>query len=160
MKIRAAILEESGRVMPYASTRPLTIGEVDLDGPRPGEVLIRIAAAGLCHSDLSVINGDRPRPLPMVLGHEASGVVVETGSGVDDLAPGDHVVCVFVPSCGHCAPCAGGRPALCEPAAEHNGKGDLVSGARRLSRNGSPLNHHLGVSAIPAPPTVSPESLV
>lgn len=160
MKIRAAILEESGRVMPYASSRPLTIGEVDLDGPGPGEVLIRIAAAGLCHSDLSVINGDRPRPLPMVLGHEASGVVVETGSGVDDLAPGDHVVCVFVPSCGHCAPCAGGRPALCEPAAEHNGKGDLVSGARRLSRNGSPLNHHLGVSAFADHATVSRHSLV
>lgn len=160
MKIRAAILEESGRVMPYASSRPLTIDEVDLDGPGPGEVLIRIAAAGLCHSDLSVINGDRPRPLPMVLGHEASGVVVETGSGVDDLAPGDHVVCVFVPSCGHCAPCAGGRPALCEPAAEHNGKGDLVSGARRLSRNGSPLNHHLGVSAFADHATVSRHSLV
>ena len=160
MKIRAAILEESGRVMPYASSRPLTIGEVDLDGPGPGEVLIRIAAAGLCHSDLSVVNGDRPRPLPMVLGHEASGVVVETGSGVDDLAPGDHVVCVFVPSCGHCAPCAGGRPALCEPAAEHNGKGDLVSGARRLSRNGSPLNHHLGVSAFADHATVSRHSLV
>ncbi|MFN5567732.1 MAG: alcohol dehydrogenase catalytic domain-containing protein, partial [Bradyrhizobium sp.] len=100
MKIKAAILEDMGRAGPYAASRPLKILDVELDGPGPGEVLVRIAAAGLCQSDLSVINGDRPRPLPMVLGHEASGVVEEVGAGVDDLVRGDHVVCVFVPSCG------------------------------------------------------------
>src|SRR5665213_3661215 len=100
MKIRAAVLEQSGLPVPYANSRPLRISEIVLSGPGPGEVLVRIEAAGLCHSDLSVIDGNRPRPLPMVLGHEAAGVVEETGPGVDDLVRGDHVVFVFVPSCG------------------------------------------------------------
>ena len=90
---------------------------------------MKIAAAGLCHSDLSVINGDRPRPMPMALGHEAAGVVEELGEGVDDLEAGDHVVMVFVPSCGHCLPCSEGRPALCEPGAAANTAGTLLSGA-------------------------------
>ena len=115
MKIKSAVLERMGAAPPYAQSRPLVVQEVELDPPGPGEVLVRIAAAGLCHSDLSVINGDRPRPTPMALGHEAAGVVEELGPGVDDLAKGDHVVMVFVPSCGHCLPCAEGRPALCEP---------------------------------------------
>src|SRR5206468_3968735 len=123
-----------------ATSRPLTVTTVDLDPPGPGEVLIKVAAAGLCHSDLSVINGDRPRPMPMALGHEAAGVVQELGQGVTDLAVGDHVVVVFVPSCGHCAPCAEGRPALCEPGAAANGAGTLLSGARRISRVQQPLN--------------------
>src|ERR1700753_2272795 len=111
MKIRAAVLREMGAPRPYVQSRPLAIEEVELDAPGPQEVLVRIAAAGLCHSDLSVINGDRPRPMPMALGHEAAGVVEELGEGVTDLKIGDHVVVVFVPSCGHCAPCAEGRPA-------------------------------------------------
>ena len=77
MKVRAAILEDMGRAPPYAQSRPLTIGEIDLQGPGSGEVLVKIAAAGLCHSDLSVIDGNRPRPMPMVLGHEAAGIVEE-----------------------------------------------------------------------------------
>lgn len=160
MKIKAAVLEEMGLPTPYAASRPLQVQAVELEGPGSGEVLLRIAAAGLCHSDLSVINGDRPRPLPMVLGHEASAVVEHVGADVHDLAPGDHVVCVFVPSCGHCDPCAQGRPALCEPGAAHNGSGDLLSGARRLSRNGKPLNHHLGISCFAEYATVSRRSLV
>lgn len=160
MKIKAAVLEEMGLPTPYAQSLPLRVQSVDLEGPGHGEVLIRIAAAGLCHSDLSVINGDRPRPLPMVLGHEAAGIVEEVGQGVDDLAPGDHVVCVFVPSCGHCSPCTQGRPALCEPGAQHNGAGDLLTGARRLSRDGKVLNHHLGVSCFAEYATVSRRSLV
>lgn len=160
MKIRAAVLEEMGRAPPYAASRPLTIAEVDLAPPGPGEVLVKIAAAGLCHSDLSVIDGSRPRPTPMVLGHEASAIVVETGAGVDEFVKDDHAILVFVPNCGHCAPCSIGRPALCEPAAAANGAGSLVSGARRLSRAGSPLHHHLGVAGFAEYATVSRRSLV
>ncbi|HEY1944844.1 MAG TPA: zinc-dependent alcohol dehydrogenase family protein [Roseiarcus sp.] len=160
MRIRAAVLEEMGVARPYAASRPLKIQEIELDGPGPGEVLVRIVAAGLCHSDLSVINGDRPRPLPMALGHEAAGIVEEIGPFVDDLKRGDRVVSVFVPSCGHCGPCMEGRPALCEPGAQHNGVGDLLSGARRLHRNGAAINHHLGVSGFAEYATVSRRSLV
>jgi alcohol dehydrogenase len=147
MKIKAAVLHEIGRPRPYAESRPLLIEELDLDPPGEGEVLVRIGAAGLCHSDLSVVNGDRPRPVPMALGHEAAGEVVEVGSGVTDLVPGDHVVMIFVPSCGHCLPCMEGRPALCEPGAQANGVGTLLSGSRRLHLNGENVNHHMGVSA-------------
>ena len=160
MKIRAAVLAEMGRPAPYADSKPLAIEEVELDSPGQGEVLIEIKAAGLCHSDLSVINGDRPRPIPMALGHEASGVVVERGPGVTDLAKGDHVVLVFVPSCGHCLPCMEGRPALCEPGAATNTAGTLASGARRLSRAGAPIHHHLGVSAFAEHAVVSRNSCI
>ncbi|MEF7616219.1 zinc-dependent alcohol dehydrogenase family protein [Aquincola sp. MAHUQ-54] len=161
MKIRAAVLERMGAEPPYARSKPLSIRTVELAPPGPGEVLVKIAAAGLCHSDLSVINGDRPRPMPMALGHEAAGTVEALGDGVHDLAPGDHVVVVFVPSCGHCAPCAEGRPALCEPGAAANGAGTLLSGARRLAdEDGRPLNHHLGCSVFAEYATVSRRSLV
>ena len=160
MKIRAAVLDEMGLNRPYATTKPLTIAEIELDPPGPGEVLVKIAAAGLCHSDLSVIEGNRPRPMPMALGHEAAGVVEALGPGVDDLQVGDHVVMVFVPSCGHCLPCSEGRPALCEPGAAANGAGTLLSGARRLHRNGQDVNHHLGCSAFAEYATVSRRSLV
>ena len=160
MKIRAAVLAEMGRPAPYADSKPLAIEEVELGSPGEGEVLIEIKAAGLCHSDLSVINGDRPRPIPMALGHEASGVVVERGPGVTDLAKGDHVVLVFVPSCGHCLPCMEGRPALCEPGAATNTAGTLASGARRLSRAGAPIHHHLGVSAFAERAVVSRNSCI
>ncbi len=160
MKIKAAVLQAMGATPPYAISRPLHIEEIELAPPGAGEVLIRIAAAGLCHSDLSVINGERPRPMPMALGHEASGVVEELGAGVTDLQVGDHVVVVFVPSCGHCAPCAEGRPALCEPGAAANGAGTLLSGARRLTRGGEALNHHLGCSVFAERATVSRRSVV
>src|SRR3712207_9241262 len=132
LQIRAAVLNAMGAPLPYADSQPLRIEALTLDPPGPGEVLVRIRTAGLCHSDLSVINGDRPRPLPMALGHEAAGVVEQVGEGVHDLAPGDHVVMVFMPSCGHWMPCSEGRPALCEPGAVANGAGSLLSGARRL----------------------------
>ena len=160
MKIRAAVLDNMGATHPYATSKPLKTTTVDLAPPGYAEVLIKVAAAGLCHSDLSVINGDRPRPMPMALGHEAAGVVHELGEGVSDLKVGDHVVVVFVPSCGHCAPCAEGRPALCEPGAAANGAGTLLSGARRLTRDGSPLNHHLGCSVFAEYATVSRHSIV
>src|SRR3954468_23787898 len=160
MKIRAAVLDRMGAPTPYAESKPLSIREVELDPPGRGEVLVKIAAAGLCHSDLSVIDGNRPRPLPMVLGHEAAGVVQELGPGVDDLAVGDHVVMVFVPSCGHCVPCSEGRLVLCEPGAVANGNGTLLSGARRIHCDGADVNHHVGCSAFAEYAVVSRRSLV
>lgn len=160
MRVRAAILNEVGAKRPYATSRPLTVDTVELAPPGPGEIRVRIVAAGLCHSDLSVMNGDRPRPVPMALGHEASGIVEELGTGVDDLAPGDHVVLVFVPSCGCCLPCAEGRPALCEPGAKANGAGTLLSGARRIARGSAAVNHHMGVSAFAEQVVISRRSAV
>ena len=160
MKIRAAVLETIGAPAPYAQSQPLKIREVELAPPGHGEVLVRIRAAGLCHSDLSVISGDRPRPVPMVLGHESAGEVVECGPGVTDLTPGDRVVLVFMPSCGCCMPCMEGRPALCEPGAASNGAGTLLSGARRLAMNGQPVNHHVGVSCFADYAVVSRRSCV
>ncbi|HEX9813172.1 MAG TPA: zinc-dependent alcohol dehydrogenase family protein [Burkholderiales bacterium] len=160
MKIRAAVLEEMGVPQPYAKTRPVKIAEVDLDPPGEGEVLVRVAAAGLCHSDLSIINGSRPRPMPLALGHEASGVVEEVGPGVRDLRRGDHVIFVFVPSCGSCMPCAEGRPALCEPAIAAAGAGTLLTGAHRIHRDGATINHQVGVSSFAEYATASRRSLI
>jgi len=160
VKVRAAILEAMGAPTPYAQSRPLKIAQVELRDPGPGEVLVRMGAAGLCHSDLSVINGDRPRPTPMALGHEAAGIVEAIGPGVDDLKKGDHVVLVFVPSCGHCTPCAEGRPALCEPGAAANAAGTLLSGERRIFRDGSAIHHHMGCSAFAEAAVLSRRSLV
>ncbi|MFH5773223.1 zinc-dependent alcohol dehydrogenase family protein [Paracoccus sp. NGMCC 1.201697] len=160
MKITAAVLEEIGRPGPYATTRPLTVGELDLQPPRKGEVLVRVAAAGLCHSDLSVINGDRARPVPMVLGHEGAGIVEAVGEDVTDLRSGDRVVFVFVPSCGHCGPCQSGRPALCEPGAASNGRGEMLAGGTRLSRDGQPVHHMTGVASFATHAVISRRSLV
>ena len=160
MQTTAAVLRATGAARPYADSRPLSLETVTLDPPGRDEVLVAIKAAGLCHSDLSVINGDRPRPLPMALGHEAAGVVEALGDGVTDLEVGDHVVMVFMPSCGHCDPCAGGRPALCEPGAAANGKGELLAGGRRLHDTAGALHHHLGCSAFAAHAVVSRRSLV
>ncbi|HUJ01264.1 MAG TPA: zinc-dependent alcohol dehydrogenase family protein [Usitatibacter sp.] len=160
MRIRGAVLNAMGVEPPYDRTRPLAIDEMELAPPGRGEVLVAIGAAGLCHSDLSVINGDRPRPTPMLLGHEAAGVVEALGEGVEDLAKGDHVVLVFVPSCGHCMPCAEGRPALCSPGAASNTAGTLLGGPRRLSRRGEAVHHHMGCSAFADHAVVSRNSLV
>lgn len=160
MKTKAAVLYEMGAARPYADSTPLAIEELDLDGPGEDEVLVEVAAAGLCHSDLSVIDGARPRPTPMAIGHEAAGVVADVGKGVDDLEPGDHVVMIFVPACGHCIPCAEGRPALCEPGAKANAAGTLLSGAHRLSKGGQAVNHHMGVAAFSERTVVSRRSLV
>ncbi|WP_164831440.1 zinc-dependent alcohol dehydrogenase family protein [Sinorhizobium meliloti] len=160
MKTPAAVLRKSPVERPYAHTRPLSIETIDLAPPGPDELLVKIGAAGLCHSDLSVINGDRPRPVPMALGHEAAGTVEAVGSGVRDISPGDRVVMSFMPSCGHCFPCAEGRPALCVPGAEANGKGTLLSGERRLSCGEVPVNHHLGVSGFADYAVVSRHSAV
>ncbi len=145
MRIRGAVLTMSGATAPYVTSRPVEIADLDLQSPESGELLVRIRAAGVCHSDLSVVNGTRSRPLPMALGHECAGVVVE--SRADDVSVGDHVALTFVPRCGSCAACKEGRPALCREVVRANGAGELLRGGRRLSRDGVPINHHLGVSA-------------
>lgn len=160
MKIRAAVLHAIGLPAPYEQSRPLRIEEVELDPPGPGEVRVGIRAAGLCHSDLSVISGDRPRPVPMVLGHESAGEVLECGPGVHDLAVGDRVILVFMPSCGGCMPCMEGRPALCEPGAAANGAGTLLGGGRRLHAAGADVHHHVGVSCFAEQAVVSRRSCV
>jgi alcohol dehydrogenase len=150
-----------GAPAPYAESRPLELTDLELDPPGEGEVLVRVGAAGLCHSDLSVIDGSRPRVMPMVLGHEAAGEVVDTGPGVRTLRPGDHVVLAFVPVCGDCAPCRAGRAALCEPGAAANTAGTLLSGERRWHSGGADaLHHHLGVSAFADHIVVSEHSAV
>src|SRR5688572_26061718 len=109
MKTKAAVLYETGAPQPFAESLPLVVEEITLDGPGRGEVLVQMVGAGLCHSDLSVVDGSRPRPLPMVLGHEASGIVREvgpSGSKQSELAVGDHVVFSWVPVCGRCLFCA------------------------------------------------------
>ncbi len=161
MRVRGAVLREMGLARPYAASRPLEIAELELEGPGAGELLIRVRAAGLCHSDLSVIDGSRPRVMPMVLGHEAAGEVVEAGPGAEGFAAGDHVVLAFVPACGGCAMCHRGRPALCEPGAAANTAGTLLSGARRFGEpGGGELHHHLGVSAFADHIVVSARSAV
>ena len=161
MKVRAAVLREMGRAGPYCDSRPLSIETLEQSAPGPGEMRVRVLAAGLCHSDLSVINGSRPRPLPMVLGHEATGEVVELGPGVGDFAIGERVVFSFVPMCGHCAPCASGRPVLCEPGAAANAAGRLLGGGGHWTdAEGSALNHHLGVSGFAEYSVVSVHSAV
>lgn len=161
MKITAAVLRETSRRRPYGATGPVSLEELSLGGPREGEVLVRIAAASLCHSDLSVVNGDRVRPLPMALGHEAVGVVEAVGPGVRRVVPGRHVSLVFVPSCGHCRWCAEGRPALCPAAATANGSGGLLHGPSLLrDAAGGLVHHHLGISAFADYAVVAQESVV
>jgi alcohol dehydrogenase len=162
MKVRGAVLREMGLQAPYTESRPLEVAELELAPPGPGEMLVRVGAAGLCHSDLSVIDGSRPRVMPMVLGHEAAGEVVELGPGTEGFAEGDHVVMAFVPACGLCGPCRGGRPALCDPGAAANTAGALLSGERRWDPAGfgDELHHHLGVSAFADHVVVSAKSAV
>ncbi|MEP6569727.1 MAG: zinc-dependent alcohol dehydrogenase family protein [Acidobacteriota bacterium] len=161
MKTRAAVLYEMGAPPPYSESLPLVIDEIALAGPGAGEVLVEIAGAGLCHSDLSVVDGSRPRTMPMVMGHEASGIVREVGSEVNEFAPGDQVVFSFVPVCGRCSFCASGRGALCEAGARANVAGTLLSGARRFSdAQATVCNHHLGVSAFSQFTVAAQESLV
>jgi Zn-dependent alcohol dehydrogenase len=161
VRVRTAILREMGATPPYADSRPLSVEEVELDPPGRGELLVKVGAAGLCHSDLSVIDGSRPRVMPMALGHEAAGEVVEVGEDVTGFAPGDHVVLAFVPACGRCEPCVAGRAALCEPGAAANAAGTLLSGERRLHHPDlDVLHHHLGVSAFSDHIVVSEASAV
>ena len=160
MKITAAVLDEIGLSRPYAESRPLSVQELELDGPGPGELLVRIRAAGVCHSDLSVVDGNRPRPMPMVLGHEASGIVEQVGEGVTDVSPGDQVTTVFLPRCEQCENCATDGKLPCTPGTEANNAGLLPGSALRLHRGGQDVHHHVGVSGFASHAVVNRQSVV
>ncbi len=139
MKTRAALALEAGR--------PLEITEIDLDGPRAGEVLVEIKATGICHTDAFTLSGADPEGLfPAVLGHEGAGVVVETGPGVRSVATGDHVIPLYTPECGECEFCRNPKTNLCQAIRETQGAGLMPDGTSRFSLNGAPLYHYMGTS--------------
>jgi S-(hydroxymethyl)glutathione dehydrogenase/alcohol dehydrogenase len=149
VEIRAAVLEEFGQ--------PLVVQSVTLDGPGPGEALVRVHACGVCHTDLYTASGADPTGYaPCVLGHEGAGVVEAIGDGVTSLAPGDHVVTLFAPECGRCVHCLDPRTNRCVSIRERQGEGYLPDGTTRLSRGGERLRHFMGTSTF-AEATVMPE---
>lgn len=178
MKIRGAVLEEIGRPRPFADSRPITISDLKLDDPGPTELLVRIEAAGLCHSDLSVVDGNRVRPTPMLLGHEAAGIVEQAGvdASAVGFSVGDRVVLAFLPRCGECANCATDGRLSCSPGTAANNAGvlldDTIDGGIRLHRRapGAPeapaptveedVRHHLGVSGFATHAVVDHRSAV
>lgn len=160
MKIRGAVLEDIGRSRPFAESHPISIWELELEPPAAGELLVRIEAAGLCHSDLSVVDGNRVRPVPMLLGHEAAGRVEAVGAGVDDIAIGTRVVMTFLPRCGECAGCLTDGQMPCIPGSAANNEGALLGGGARLSRDGVEVKHHLGVSGFATHAVVDRKSVV
>lgn len=160
IRFRGALLEKSGLPRPYARSRPLEVVDLELPGPAAGEVLVKIRAASLCRSDLSVVTGARPWPLPMVIGHEAAGRVEQVGSGVTNLSPGDDVVLVYLAQCGSCARCRGGQPWLCENGVAANRKGELITGGTRLRHAGAPVHHHMGLAAFAQYALVAQESAI
>ena len=149
MRMRAAVLEEFGE--------PLVVQEVELADPAPGEVLVRLVACGVCHTDLYTASGDDPSGYaPAVLGHEGAGVVERVGEGVTSVAEGDHVVTLFSPQCGECVHCRSPRTNLCMAIREQQNKGYLPDGTARLSRDGEEIRHFMGTSTF-AEYTVMPE---
>lgn len=160
LRFKAAVLRETGLSLPYAQSRPLRIEDVDAEGPREGELLVRIKAASLCRSDLSVVNGLRAWPLPIVPGHEASGVVEAAGPGVSRVKRGDAVVLIFQPQCGACPSCISGEAHLCGPGLQANRAGGLLGGGTRLRSGGTPVHHHMGLSAFAEYAVVSEASVI
>jgi S-(hydroxymethyl)glutathione dehydrogenase / alcohol dehydrogenase len=149
MKIRAAVLEEFGK--------PLVVQELDLEGPRDGEVLVRLRACGVCHTDMYTASGADPSGYaPTVLGHEGAGIVEAIGAGVEDLAVGDHVVSLFSPQCRHCVHCLSNRTNICLAIREQQNLGYLPDGTTRLSRGDERIRHFMGTSTF-AEATVMPE---
>ena len=142
MKATAAVLFEAGK--------RFEIREVDVAAPRAGEVLVRMAAGGVCHSDLHVMTGHLSAPLPAILGHEGAGVVAEVGPGVTAVAVGDHVIPLWRVSCGECEYCTGGRPALCAAGLEVRRTGRLLDGTSRFTADGAEIKHFNGVSTFSA----------
>ena len=139
MKTRAAVAVEAGK--------PLEVLEVDLDGPRAGEVLVEIKATGICHTDEFTLSGADPEGIfPSILGHEGAGVVVETGPGVSSVSVGDHVIPLYTPECRQCEYCLSGKTNLCQAIRESQGQGLMPDGSSRFSLNGKPLFHYMGCS--------------
>lgn len=149
MEFRAAVLNEVGA--------PLAVQTLDLGELAADDVLVKIRASGLCHTDLEVMQGSLPYPLPIVLGHEGAGVVEAVGSGVTGVRPGDHVILSWNPHCGHCFYCERDQPILCEPFTRHQPRGLLLDGTTRLRRGGQPV-HHYSVTSTHAQYTVVPQS--
>ena len=149
MKFRAAVLNEVGA--------PLTVDTLEMAPLQAQDVLVRVRASGLCHTDLEVIQGTLAYPMPIVLGHEGAGVVEAVGSAVSRVKRGDHVICSWNPHCGHCFYCERGVPILCEPYKRNEPRGMLLDGSSRLSRDGAPVNHFFTTSTH-AELTVVPES--
>ena len=139
MRAKAAILYEAGT--------PLRFEEIEVAPPQAGEVLVRMYAGGVCHSDLHVMKGDLVMPMPIILGHEGSGVVEDIGAGVKSVKPGDHVIPIWRVSCGTCEYCTGGRPALCDIGTEMRFSGLMADGTTRFSVGGEPVRHFTGVSS-------------
>lgn len=160
IRFRGAVLEHSASERPYERSKPLRVREVSADEPGPTECLVRIEAAGICHSDLSVVDGTRPRPMPTLLGHEACGQVIRVGVSVADFVPGDRVVLTFLPRCESCRACRGDGRTPCELGSSRNGAGELLSGGSRLYDAASIIHHHLGVSAFAEYAVVDRRSLV
>jgi Zn-dependent alcohol dehydrogenase len=133
MKMKAAVLQELGQ--------PVKVEEVTLDEPQANEVLVKVAATGICHSDIHFMKGDMPQPVPVVLGHEGAGVVERVGPGVTTLKPGDHVIMMVICSCGKCRHCVEGQPAMCQEWLGYHLMGTLPCGTRRLHKNDQELNH-------------------
>jgi len=149
MKTRAAIAWESGR--------PLEIEEIDIDGPKTGEVLVQIKATGVCHTDAFTLSGADPEGIfPTVLGHEGGGIVVEKGPGVTSLNIGDHVIPLYTPECRSCEYCQSGKTNLCQAIRATQGKGLMPDGTSRFSKNGKPIYHYMGTSTF-SEYTVLPE---
>ncbi|MDP1712862.1 MAG: alcohol dehydrogenase catalytic domain-containing protein [Candidatus Nanopelagicaceae bacterium] len=146
MRILGAVLERANGSRPYAASHPIQVRVLELDPPEPGEILVRIEIAGVCHSDLSVVNGSRPRPIPMLLGHEAAGIVEGIGAGVQGIELGQRVVTTFLPRCEECHACASGGRAPCTNGSASNSSGTLLRGGSRLHIDGVEVRHHLGVS--------------
>lgn len=152
MKVEAAVAWEAAK--------PLEIEQIDLEGPRAGEVLVRLAATGVCHTDAYTLSGRDPEGLfPAVLGHEGAGVVEEVGEGVRSVAPGDHVIPLYIPECRQCKFCLSGRTNLCITLRATQGRGLMPDGTSRLSKNGKPIHHYMGTSTF-AQCTVLPEIAV
>ncbi len=156
----AAVLRRAATSQPYARSQPLRIEAVTAADPGEGEVLVRVEAAGLCRSDLSVVDGVRAWPMPIVPGHEAAGIVEEVGAAVSGVTPGDHVVLIYQAQCGTCPSCSRGEVHLCEPGLAANRRGELLSGGTRLRSGNEALHHHMGLSAFARYAVVSQHSLM
>ena len=152
MKTRAAVAWEAGK--------PLEIEMIDLDGPKVGEVLLRIIATGVCHTDAFTLSGDDPEGIfPAVLGHEGGAIVAEIGAGVSSLKPGDHVIPLYTPECGECNFCTSGKTNLCQAIRATQGQGLMPDGTSRFSANGKTVYHYMGTSTF-SEYTVLPEIAV